>query len=177
MGKNKKKGASGSYKPQTFNPASKPISKPEKLDFPKHVSSKAAKLLEMAPVVKLGGDTFKKELHVTDEMFEAAKLMKGGVAHIKDLDMTVLQKQAKPTDGKHTYTAQVTLIDIFTNEVSTTQVQLNKERLTFDFNSEKDFNADADTVEVATKAWDWLLNPIGLARFKKEIKDKKIMIL
>jgi len=105
MGKNKKKGASGSYKPQTFNPASKPISKPEKLDFPKHVSSKAAKLLEMAPVVKLGGDTFKKELHVTDEMFEAAKLMKGGVAHIKDLDMTVLQKQAKPTDGKHTYTA------------------------------------------------------------------------
>jgi len=56
-------------------------------------------------VVKQGGDTFKKELHVTDEMFEAAKLMKGGVAHIKDLDMSVLQKMAKPIEGKHTYTA------------------------------------------------------------------------
>lgn len=71
----------------------------------------------------------------------------------------------------------MTLIDIFTNEVSTTQVQLNRERLTFDFNSEQDFNADANSTEVATKAWDWLLNPIGLTRFKKEVKDKKIMII
>jgi hypothetical protein len=56
-------------------------------------------------LVKPSGDTFKKELHVTDEMFEAAKLMKGGVAHIKDLDMSVLQKVVKPIEGKHTYTA------------------------------------------------------------------------
>lgn len=54
---------------------------------------------------------------------------------------------------------------------------LNKECLTFDFNSDSDFNADSDSVQVATKAWDWLLNPIGIARFKREIKDKKIMIL
>jgi len=54
---------------------------------------------------------------------------------------------------------------------------LNRERLTFDFNSEQDFNADANSTEVATKAWDWLLNPIGLTRFKKEVKDKKIMII
>lgn len=48
---------------------------------------------------------FKNELQVTDEMFEAAKLMKGGVAHIKDLDMSVLQKRPIVNDGKHTYTA------------------------------------------------------------------------
>jgi hypothetical protein len=105
MGKNKKKGASAAYKPQTHNLMSKPISKPEKPDLPKHVVSKAAKLLESAPTTKTGSDVFKSELHVTDEMFEAAKLMKGGVAHIKDLDMTVLQKRPIVNDGKHTYTA------------------------------------------------------------------------
>lgn len=30
---------------------------------------------------------------------------------------------------------------------------------------------------VAKKAFDWVLNPVGVERFKKEIKDQKIMIL
>lgn len=114
---------------------------------------------------------------MTDDMFEAAKLMRNGVAHVKDLDMSVLQNFPKP-DGKNcTYTAQVTLIDIFTGESSSSTVALSKESLTFDFNSDKLFSADANSVDVAKKAWNWLLNPIGIERFKKEIKDKKIMIL
>ena len=39
---------------------------------------------------------FKHELRVTPEMFEAARLMKTGVASIKDLDMSVLKKKNTP---------------------------------------------------------------------------------
>ena len=39
------------------------------------------------------------------------------------------------------------------------------------------FSPDADSVSVAKKAWDWLFNPVGFDYFKKEIKDKKIMLL
>lgn len=120
---------------------------------------------------------FKNELHVTDEMFEAAKLMRGGVAHIKDLDMSVLKSVPRPDSKNHTFTAQVTLIDIFSGETSSTTVPLSKDDLQFDFNSDDNFSADADSVSVAKKAWDWLLNPVGIDRFKTEIKDKKIMIL
>ena len=71
--------------------------------MPKQVLSKAARLLENAKT-KPGGDVFKEDLHVTDEMFEAAKLMKGGVAHIKDLDMSVLKNVKKEEPTKHTNT-------------------------------------------------------------------------
>ena len=54
---------------------------------------------------------------------------------------------------------------------------LGKDDLSFDFNSDEHFNADADSVAVAKKAWDWLLHPVGINKFKKEIKDKKIMII
>jgi len=156
------------------------ISKPiQKQEIPKHVSSKAARLLEQAQAPKktAGGDIFKKEFHVTDEMFEAAKLMKNGVAHVKDLDMSVLKSASKPDSKNYTYTAQVTLIDIFTGESTTTTAALSKSSLSFDFNSDQHFNADANSVEVARMAWDWLLNPVGFDRFRREIKDKKIMII
>ena len=43
-------------------------------------------------------------------MFEAAKLMKNGVAHIKDLDMSLVKN--KVSLNKQTGTCEVTLIDI-----------------------------------------------------------------
>jgi hypothetical protein len=168
MGKKNKKGAS--YKPAPQQVSFKPIQKAAP------TMSKAERLLENASTKK-GGDVFKSELKVTDEMFEAAKLMKGGVAHIKDLDMSVLSAAQPKPNKQHSFTAQVTLIDIFTGDSKTTTVPLTKDDLSFDFNSEKHFNADADSRVVAKKAWDWLLNPVGIERFKSEIKDKKIMII
>ena len=47
----------------------------------------------------------------------------------------------------------------------------------FDFNSDEDFNPDADTAAVSKKAFDWILNPLGSDYFHKEVKDKKIMII
>ena len=74
---------------------------------------------------------------------------------------------------------EVTIIDIMTGDVKMARVQkpLNKDACRFDFNSETNFNPDADSVGVAKKAWDWLLNPIGFDSFAKDIKDKKILIL
>ena len=34
------------------------------------------------------------KISITDEMFEAAKLMRNGVSHVKDLDMKVLTKSS-----------------------------------------------------------------------------------
>jgi hypothetical protein len=137
---------------------------------------KASKLLERANV-QPGGDVFKTELKVTDDMFEAAKLMKGGVGHVKDLDMSVLKKTLQEDKSKCTYMGQVTLIDIFSGEVETVVVPLDKDYLNFDFDNDELFSADQDSQALAKTAWDWLLNPIGIDRFKNEIKDKKIMIL
>ena len=185
MGKNRnKKGASASYKPSPAlnNVSHKQITKQE---VPKthevtkhggHVPLKASKLLERANV-QPGGDVFKTELKVTIDMFEAAKLMKGGVGHVKDLDMSVLKKTLHEDKSKCTYMGQVTLIDIFSGEVETVVVPLDQDYLNFDFDNDQLFSADQDSQALAKTAWDWLLNPIGIDRFKKEIKDKKIMIL
>ena len=54
---------------------------------------------------------------------------------------------------------------------------LNKDACRFDFKSESDFSPDSDTISVAKKAWDWLLNPIGFDKFAKDIKDRKILII
>ena len=104
-------------------------------------------------------------IKITDEMFEAAKIMKNGVSHVKDLDLSVVKrdKSLKQAVGG----AEVTIIDIFTGEVKMAKVQkpLDKNAVRFDFNSEEDFNPDADSIAVGKKAWNWLLNPIGFDNF------------
>lgn len=76
-------------------------------------------------------------------------------------------------------TCEVTIIDIFTGEVKMAKVSkpLNKSAARFDFNSETDFNPDVDSLKVARKAWNWLLNPIEFDDFAATIKDKKILII
>jgi hypothetical protein len=46
--------------------------------------------------------------------------------------------------------------------------ELNKERLTFDFNSKDDFSPDADSHAVALKFWEWLLNPLPFQSFSPD---------
>ena len=74
---------------------------------------------------------------------------------------------------------EVTTIDILTGEVKQNRVvrPLNKKFCRFDFNSEDDFGPDADSIEVAKKAFNWILNPIDFQTFKNDIKDKKILII
>ena len=78
-------------------------------------------------------------------MFEAAKLMKNGVSHVKDLDFSVIkrEKTLRQAPGN----CEVTIIDIFTGEVKMAKVQkpLNKDNCRFDLASEDNFNPDADT--------------------------------
>lgn len=42
----------------------------------------------------------------------------------------------------------------------------------FDFNSQKDFNPDADCKQIATKLWNWLLNPMTFEQFTEEILNQ-----
>ena len=51
-----------------------------------------------------------EKIKVTDDMFEAAKLMKNGVAHVKDLDMSLVKN--KVSLNKQAGTCDVILIDI-----------------------------------------------------------------
>ena len=111
-------------------------------------------------------------------MFEAAKLMKNGVAHIKDLDMSLVKN--KVSLNKQAGSCEVILIDIDQPgdiKVSKQTKPVNKDNLRFDFNDDELFNPDANSTQVAKKAYDWILNPVGFDYFKKEIKDKKIMII
>ena len=114
---------------------------------------------------------------ITDEMFEAAKLMKNGVSHMKDLDLSVVKREQSL--NQKVGSCEVTMIDIVTGEVKMAKVQkpLDKAHARFDFNSEVDFNPDADALQVAKKAWNWLLNPISFDDFASTIKDKKILII
>ena len=41
--------------------------------------------------------------------------------------------------------------------------------LNFDFNDAKNFSPDTNSVEVAKKAWNHILNPIGVDQFLEEI--------
>ena len=120
----------------------------------------------------------RSKVKVTDDMFEAAKLMKKGVSNIKDLDFSVV-KRDKSLSETPPGCCEVTVIDIFTGEVKMSKLSkpLNKENCRFNFKSESDFSPDADSTQVARKAWDWLLNPIGLDSFARDIKDKKILII
>jgi hypothetical protein len=46
---------------------------------------------------------------------------------------------------------------------------LNKDYLSFDFNSKDDFSPDNDSVKVARKFWSWLLNPLPLHEFMDKV--------
>lgn len=60
---------------------------------------------------------FKSELKVTKEMFEAARLAKGGVAHIKDLDLSVVKASTRTNAPKKELgNCEILLIDPKTGE-------------------------------------------------------------
>jgi len=175
MGKKNKK-AAGAYKPNLSRPsldpklqkmAAEPTKRPKVTKIKKDDGAEDSEEIDKRSKVK-----------VTDEMFEAAKLMTGGVSHIKDLDMSVVKRDKsifKTPPGN----CEVTIIDIVTGDVKMAKVTkpLNKAACNFDFKNEADFSPDANCIDVARKAWDWLLNPIGFDSFAKDIKDKKILII
>lgn len=72
----------------------------------------------------------------------------------------------------------VTIIDVESGKQEfNDSLDINKNSLSFNFNSADDFNPDADSMNVAAKCWDWLLNPIGLDHFKKDIQGKKVLVV
>lgn len=90
----------------------------------------------------------------------------------------VPQKAIKEVNGKPVGSCKITLIDIFTGETEIIEdIKLNFNALSFDFNSSKDFSPDADSIEIAKKCWDHILNPIGVSKFLNEIQGKKVMII
>ena len=114
---------------------------------------------------------------ITQELFEAAKLMKNGVSNIKDVDLSLAKRDTSLQ--QKVGTCEVTIIDIFTGEVKMAKVlkPLDKNAARFDFNSEENFSTDNDSIAVAKKAWNWLLNPIGFDHFIEKIRDRKILII
>lgn len=111
-------------------------------------------------------------------MFEAARMTKGGVTHIKDLDLSVVKRESRlNTPKKEPGTCDITLIDLITGETKTIQKPVRKESLKFDFNSKDKFNTDQDSQVVAKECWDWVFNPLGFDFFVKNVKDRQIMII
>ena len=80
-------------------------------------------------------------------MFEAARRMKQGVTHIKDLDMSLVKR--RNTLKTEAGSCDVTTIDIHTSDVKTIVKQVKKESLRFDFNSKDLFNTDSDSINIA----------------------------
>ena len=111
----------------------------------------------------------KSKVVITDEMFEAARLTKGGVAHIKDLDMSVLDT-AKP---KVVIAYQVTKIEPKSGSTDSSKVEASVP--TFDFESESKFSPDEDCQAVATQCWDWLLGPVKFDDFKANIRGHQVL--
>ena len=72
---------------------------------------------------------------------------------------------------------KITLIDIFSGKRETMDKVMDYEALNFDFNDAKNFSPDTNSVEVAKKAWNHILNPIGVDTFLEEIQSKKVMII
>jgi len=96
-------------------------------------------------------------------MFEAARRMKQGVTHIKDLDMSLVKR--RNTLKTEVGSCEVTTIDMQSTDVKTNVRQVKKENIRFDFNSKDHFNTDCDSQAVAKLAWDWMLNPVGVESF------------
>ena len=79
-------------------------------------------------------------------MFEAARMTKGGVAHVKDLDLTVVKEGSRTNAPKKEIgNCDITLIDIVTGESKTMQKPVRKETVKFDFNSKDKFNPEQDS--------------------------------
>lgn len=85
-------------------------------------------------------------------MFEAARNMKTGVTNIKDLDMSLVKKRNAP---KLNPQCQVVF-------EGSPEKKIDTAGLTFDLNSRKLFNTDADSEALALKCWSWLLNPVSV---------------
>lgn len=100
MTKKRNKKSSGSYKPVLFTQKEERIKHEPKQKRQKVTAEDAE---------------FKTELKVTPEMFEAARKMKVGVTHIKDLDMSVVKRRdtLKVEPGN----CEIFQIDIFTGDV------------------------------------------------------------
>ena len=54
---------------------------------------------------------------------------------------------------------------------------MDYDALDFDFNDAKNFSPDTNSVNIAKKAWNHILNPIGVDKFLDEIQSKKVMII
>jgi endo-1,4-beta-mannosidase len=106
----------------------------------------------------------KSKVVITDEMFEAARLTKGGVAHIKDLDMSVLDT----TKNKDKIGLKVAKINMKANTIENEILEASVP--IFDFESEAKFSPDENCQAVATQCWDWLLGPIKFDDFKANIR-------
>jgi hypothetical protein len=106
----------------------------------------------------------KSKVVITDEMFEAARLTKGGVAHIKDLDMSVLDT----TKNKDKIGFKVAKINMKANTIENEILEASVP--IFDFESEAKFSPDENCQAVATLCWDWLLGPIKFDDFKANIR-------
>ncbi len=100
MTKKRNKKSSGSYKPVLFTQKEERIKHEPKQKRQKVTAEDAE---------------FKTELKVTPEMFEAARKMKVGVTHIKDLDMSVVKR--RDTLKVEPGSCDIFQIDIFTGEV------------------------------------------------------------
>jgi hypothetical protein len=87
-------------------------------------------------------------------MFEAARLQKT-VTHVKDLNLDIVQTQTK----RDIFSKPKGVCTVIQNQAAS---QLKVHDLHFDFNSKADFNTETNSIEIATKAFNWLLNPISL---------------
>lgn len=82
---------------------------------------------------------------------------------------TNLQKNGmvKTQNGK--MMCKITLIDIFTGKREVLDKQMDYKSLSFDFNDANNFSPDTNSVEIAKKAWNHILNPVGVDQFVDEI--------
>lgn len=71
----------------------------------------------------------------------------------------------------------MTLVNIETGEVTTLQKQVRRETIAFDFNAKDKFNTNTDTTKIGKECWDYLLNPLGVDYFTKNIQNKQLMII
>ena len=115
-GRGKNGNKSATYKPNLARP---PLnSEMQKLET--EPSKRAKKKIDLGAEDSEEIDK-RSKVKITDDMFEAAKLMKKGVSHIKDLDYSLI-KRDKSLVSQTAGSCEVTIIDIFTGEVKMAKV-------------------------------------------------------
>jgi len=72
---------------------------------------------------------------------------------------------------------KLTAYDPVTQKSEVSKQMSTQALMSFDFNSPEHFSPDSDSLEVAKLMWGWLLNPIGLPKWKKLIKDHKVVLI